>query len=350
MALSSSIFLGAQLAHPSKLTAASPLENLSKKPLVFAMSADAGKRKQSPVRTLLSGGVAGCMSRTFTAPLDVTKILLQVQSDSADKAYYGSFGQAMKRVYQEEGLKGLWKGNNVACLRLGPYSAVKYLTYEETAFMFRDPQTGQTAGGRKAIAGSMAGVAAVITTYPLDLIKTRLTVQKEGKTADGKVLKKTYNGIWDCFRKVYRDEGFTALYKGMGTTIVGVIPFEGVQFWFYNYVRDVREEQKKKNGQRLEAFDFLALGCLAGAVAQTFAYPFDLVRKRMMAQSKAEGMLGERYSGMTNAFMTIIREEGPLGLYKGTVPNLLKVCPYAAIMWLSYEMMNRLFKWMDTRK
>lgn len=120
----------------------------------------------------------------------------------------------------------------------------------------------------------------------------------------------------------------------------------------------LRAEQKaaaaKASGTgdgKLMTFDFLTLGCISGAVAQTAAYPFDLMRKRFMAQSNAPGMLktqytsvfgcakeivekeGERRFRFSSLVLTNFRFQGFLGLYKGTVPNLLKVCPYAAIMW-----------------
>lgn len=312
-----------------------------------APSGGDGAFKMSSAQTLLSGGVAGCASRTFTAPLDVTKILFQCQSDSGDKAAYNSFGGALKKIYEEEGLKGLWKGNNVACLRLGPYSAMKYWTFETIRTAFSD-ENGNCAGGRKAVAGAVAGVSAVVTTYPLDLIKTRLTLQKEGVAADGSVMEKTYTGIVDCAVKISKQEGVTSLYKGMSTTIQGVIPFEACQFWFYNMVREMREEQLAQEGKKMGSSDFLILGCVSGAVSQTFAYPFDLIRKRLMAQSKAKGMLAEKYTGTADAFKKIIAEEGFFGLYKGTVPNLLKVCPYAAIMWASYEQMKIMCEWYST--
>lgn len=305
--------------------------------------------KLTTTETLLSGGLAGCASRTFTAPLDVTKILFQCQSDAGEKAEYNSFFGALRKIQQEEGVKGLWKGNNVACLRLGPYSAVKYWTFETLKEKFTDAN-GHVVGGKKAVAGAIAGVSAVVTTYPLDLIKTRLTLQKEGVAADGSKLEKTYSGIADCAIKMAKQEGPASLYKGLATTIQGVIPFEAVQFWFYGFIRDEREKQVQAVGKEMKTLDFLVLGCISGAVAQTFAYPFDLIRKRMMAQSKAKGMLAEKYSGTGDAFKQIIRDEGFFGLYKGTVPNLLKVCPYAAIMWASYEQMKRLFAWRAQQK
>lgn len=46
-------------------------------------------------------------------------------------------------------------------------------------------------------------------TYPLDLIRTRLTIQ----TTENK-----YNGIADTYKKIVREEGYRALYKGVGTS------------------------------------------------------------------------------------------------------------------------------------
>ena len=59
------------------------------------------------------------------------------------------------------------------------------------------------------LSGGLAGVTALITTYPLDLIRARLTIQ----TSEQK-----YNGIVDTFKKVVREEGYRALYKGVGTS------------------------------------------------------------------------------------------------------------------------------------
>lgn len=50
-----------------------------------------------------------------------------------------------------------------------------------------------------------------------------------------------------------------------------------------------------------------------------------------------EGM-GLRYTSVWDAFTRIVQQEGFKGLYKGIVPNLLKVAPSMASSWLSFEM------------
>lgn len=48
--------------------------------------------------------------------------------------------------------------------------------------------------------------------------------------------------------------------------------------------------------------------------------------------------VGQKYSSMGDAFSQIVKKEGLKGLYKGIVPNLLKVAPSMASSWLSFEM------------
>lgn len=65
------------------------------------------------------------------------------------------------------------------------------------------------------MAGSLAGMVATIVTYPTDVIKTRLIVQNR--------LEPSYEGILHAFYKIYQQEGFPALYRGVSPAILGKI-------------------------------------------------------------------------------------------------------------------------------
>ena len=96
----------------------------------------------------------------------------------------------------------------------------------------------------------------------------------------------------------------------------------------------------------------LAAGAISGAVAQTCTYPLyvvpydmsfssltlisDVLRRRFQINSMP-GM-GNQYTSIPHAIRTILLKEGFLGLYKGIVPNLLKVAPSMASSWLSFEL------------
>jgi len=80
---------------------------------------------------------------------------------------------------------------------------------------------------------------------------------------------------------------------------------------------------------------FLA-GAISGAVAQSFTYPLDVLRRRFQINSMSG--LGYQYKGFFDAVRVIFRTEGVRGLYKGLIPNLIKVAPSIGSSFASYEL------------
>ena len=80
------------------------------------------------VAAFCAGGVAGAVSRTVVSPLERLKILMQVQSAGRD-AYRLSIGQALAKMWREEGWRGFMRGNGTNCIRIVPYSAVQFSSY-----------------------------------------------------------------------------------------------------------------------------------------------------------------------------------------------------------------------------
>lgn len=76
----------------------------------------------------LAGGVAGAVSRTVVSPLERLKILYQVQSAGRNE-YHMSIYKALKKMWIEEGWRGFMRGNGTNCVRIIPYSAVQFGSY-----------------------------------------------------------------------------------------------------------------------------------------------------------------------------------------------------------------------------
>lgn len=83
---------------------------------------------QAFVASFMAGGVAGAVSRTVVSPLERLKILLQVQS-GGNSEYKIGIWQALKKIWREEGMKGMMAGNGTNCIRIVPYSAVQFGSY-----------------------------------------------------------------------------------------------------------------------------------------------------------------------------------------------------------------------------
>jgi len=81
----------------------------------------------------------------------------------------------------------------------------------------------------------------------------------------------------------------------------------------------------------LESAYRFSLGAIAGAAGATAVYPIDLVKTRMQNQ-RTGSYVGELlYRNSIDCFRKVIRHEGPTGLYRGLVPQLMGVAPEKAI-------------------
>ena len=76
----------------------------------------------------MAGGVAGAVSRTVVSPLERLKILYQIQTVGRDE-YKLSIVKALKKMYTDEGWRGFMRGNGTNCIRIIPYSAVQFGSY-----------------------------------------------------------------------------------------------------------------------------------------------------------------------------------------------------------------------------
>lgn len=87
-----------------------------------------GGLSQPVVASFIAGGVAGAVSRTVVSPLERLKILFQIQSVGREE-YKLSVPKALMKMWKEEGWRGFMRGNGTNCVRIVPYSAVQFGSY-----------------------------------------------------------------------------------------------------------------------------------------------------------------------------------------------------------------------------
>ncbi|THG22619.1 hypothetical protein TEA_026675 [Camellia sinensis var. sinensis] len=159
-----------------------------------------------------------------------------------------------------------------------------------------------------------------------------------------------YRGISHALSSVFHEEGPRALYKGWLPSVIGVIPYVGLNFSVYESLKDWLIKTRPfglVEDSELSVTTKLACGAAAGTVGQTVAYPLDVIRRRMQMvgwKDAASLVTGDgkskaplEYSGMVDAFRKTVRHEGFRALYKGLVPNSVKVVPSIAIAFVTYE-------------
>jgi len=237
----------------------------------------------------------------------------------------------------------MFKGNGANCLRIVPNSAVKFLTYEQTTRVWMNFRRDRSQPGEEVKlsayerlgAGAAAGIVAMSATYSLDMVRGRLTVQESGKPQ--------YRGIWHAATTIIRTEGVLALYKGWLPSVIGVVPYVGLNFAVYETLKaEICHYSNYKNEQDIHILARLGCGAIAGSIGQTVAYPLDVVRRRLQmsgweGHGGAAGVPSVAYRGMGDCFVRTVQEEGVLALFKGLWPNYIKVVPSIAIAFVTYE-------------
>lgn len=270
-----------------------------------------------PVKLLLSGGVAGAVSRTATAPIDRLKMLLQVQDSKTPM----TMTAGIRKMAAEGSLRAFFKGNGTNVVKIAPETAMR-LTFNDVIkhMVVADPD--EITPWQRMLSGGLAGAVAQSIIYPLELVRTRLAVCPSG----------TYRGIADVFRKVLRVEGWRAFYRGLTPSMLGIIPYAGVDIAVF-------EMLKERLLDEYEGFPpahmILGAGMVSSSIAQFASYPLALTRTRLQAQGVGGRPL--KYVGMVDVLQKTYRLEGFRGLYKGSLPNLCKLAPAAGISWFVFE-------------
>ncbi|PRP79774.1 mitochondrial substrate carrier family protein B-like [Planoprotostelium fungivorum] len=277
--------------------------------------------------SFISGGVAGTVAKSSVAPLERVKILFQIRS----KLYpYTGIVDTMRSIIRQEGYTALWKGNTATVVRIFPYAAVQFLSYEEYRKVLRKVMPGNTTLVN-LIGGGAAGATCVLCTYPLDVVRVRLAVS--AKTGE-------YNGILHCITSIIRHKGFTGLFSGIWPTLMGIIPYAAVNFATYEGLKTLVQPEGD-----LSVTQKLFCGGLAGAIGQTIAYPLDVVRRQMQTAGLKD-VHDFAHRNTFSALKSILHNEGAIGLFRGLSINYVRVGPQVAISFTTYETVK---KYLETK-
>jgi solute carrier family 25 phosphate transporter 23/24/25/41 len=180
----------------------------------------------------LSGAFSGIVSRSATAPFDRLKTIMQASTNASSSGIMNG----LREIYVSGGWRAFFQGNGANVIKVAPESAMKFITFEKLksivpeSRLFRDScnnDPGMTIV-EKLVAGGAAGIASQSFVYPLEIAKTRMSVAKKG----------TYKGIIDCIKGVCSKEGPLGLYRGWLPSVIGIVPYAGVDLALYTTLKE----------------------------------------------------------------------------------------------------------------
>ena len=168
---------------------------------------------------MASGGLAGAGSLTIVYPLDYARTRLASDVGSKQKSFNGLADCLVKTAKGPSGIWGLYNGFGVSVAGIIPYRGVYFGMYDSISGInpFKNNKGVVGYVSKFAIAQTTA-ITAGYASYPFDTIRRRLQMQSELPKAEW-----MYSGTVDCFKKIIKDEGAAALFKGAGANALRTV-------------------------------------------------------------------------------------------------------------------------------
>ncbi|KAJ1957202.1 Mitochondrial carrier protein ymc2 [Dipsacomyces acuminosporus] len=285
------------------------------------------------VKDCLAGSVGGIAQVFAGQPFDTVKVRLQTQPE-----LYNGTMDAVRKTLQNDGFSGFYKGTTTPLIGVGLCVSIQFLVMEHMKRTFariNGTPAGQPAtltNSQLYIAGATAGVANSIVSGPVEHIRVRLQVQTAGSAAQ-------YKGPFDCIGQIYRNFGWSGIYKGQIPTLIREFNGYGMYFLAYEALVQRTIAQTGKSRSELSSGLVCLYGAAAGFAMWLTSYPIDIIKSKI----QTDGFAGEgrKYLGTVDCAKKIIRHEGYKGFFRGIAPCLLRAAPANAATFIGFEMAMR---------
>lgn len=180
----------------------------------------------TPTNQFLAGAAAGAIQCVICCPIELAKTRMQMQGTgekkSSRKLYKNSL-DCLARIYKREGLWGVNRGMVTTLIRETPGFGFYFLSYDVLTRSLGCEPNDRYMIPKLLFAGGMAGIVSWISTYPVDVIKSRLQ-------ADGVGGVNQYSSIADCVRQSIRKEGYMVFTRGLTSTLLRAFPVNAATF------------------------------------------------------------------------------------------------------------------------
>ena len=186
-----------------------------------------GKRRTLTLKDrLIYSTIAGISTVIITNPIWVlkTRMCLQYANSQRTVSYKNMF-DAIEKIMRAEGIRAFYKGL-VPGIFGTCHGTIQFVSYEQLKQFYST--TFQTTQFPTSIILTFSAVSKLIaasSTYPYQVVRTRLQDQHQN-----------YNGVIDVIRKTYYREGIGGFYKGLVPALCRVVPACCITFVVYEFV------------------------------------------------------------------------------------------------------------------
>ncbi|XP_008812193.1 folate transporter 1, chloroplastic isoform X1 [Phoenix dactylifera] len=290
-----------------------------------------------------AGAVAGFATVAALHPLDVVRTRFQVTDGRVTNLpLYKNTAHAIYTIARTEGLRGLYAGFYPAVFGSTLSWGLYFFFYSRAKHRYCKGNDRQLSPGYHLVSAAEAGALVCLCTNPIWLVKTRLQLQTSQHY-------QPYSGFSDALRTILKEEGWRALYKGIGPGLL-LVTHGAIQFTVYEELRKFAVHFKVKEGRTnlingdnlLNSFDYATLGASSKIGAILLTYPYQVIRARLQQRPGSDGI--PKFRDSWHVVRETARFEGIRGFYRGITSNLLKNIPAASITFVVYENVLKLLR------
>lgn len=285
----------------------------------------ATEKKQSHFfKNIFCAGGAAVITVSFIHPIDVVKTRLQIAGEAGrqTKQYNGVSG-VVKTILADEGASAFYKGIGAAWMREASYTSLRLGLYEPMKGLVGADKPG--AGFlSKFLAGALAGGIGSVAGNPFDVLKTRMMAY-EGAEA---------RGLGYFAGEVMKAQGIAGFYKGIEANIARAMILNATKMACYDQCKVFcKKNLGIKDGVQLQFMSAFTAGFFMTCTVS----PFDIIRTRLMNQPTDAKL----YNGFVDCFLKMLKNEGPLGFYKGFIPIWSRFAPTTCLQLIIFEQLRK---------
>lgn len=193
-------------------------------------------------------------------------------------------------------------------------------------------EVGQQIAWCNILSGSLSGMAGAFAGSPFYLVKTRMqTFSPAVQIGD----QTHYRNFWHGLSSIYRAEGIKGMYRGVDAAMIRTGMGSSVQLPLYEWAkRTIQKYDLISPGPQLH----LISSAISGLGVCCVMNPADVLMTRMYNQK------GSMYKSPLDCFVKLVKLEGPLALYKGFGPHLMRIGPHTVFTLTFMEQSMGLIK------
>ncbi len=267
----------------------------------------------------------------MTNPIERVEILRQVENVDFKGL---KLSTSIKKLYESQGISGLLKGNTASVTRVFPYSAIEFYALEVSKNYFTRGTQLKLSFLYNFACGAFAGLAAISISHPLDVARTRISINTQNSLLKENKILVTLMNLW-------KTDGVFGIYKGYSVASVGAVFYIAIKqssFEFFK-ARFIKESKYK-------IYLNLLYGSLAGTIGTLIMYPFYMIKRVLQANSKFIALyLDKERISIKSHLKDLLSRYGIRGFYLGLSMTLLKTAPYVGITFLCNEKLKEMFKY-----